>query len=196
MKNIKLILFAVFAIVSVAAPFSIIWKHEAALRYGKTYKFRTAPIDPYDAFRGKYVRLSFEDDRRKKDFGVYAQHGYVRLTADADGFAKPAEISETPLKGDDVIRVDRVWSSWNNDEKQYRTRIDYPFNRYYLPEDIAPLAERLYHRANTRAADGERKLDTYVTVKVYQGVGVLEELYLNGVPVREAVKAELARETR
>jgi uncharacterized membrane-anchored protein len=194
MKNIKLILFAVFAIVSVAAPLSIIWKHEAALRYGKEYKFRTAPVDPHDAFRGKYVTLSFQDEWVSSDAAGELRLGkaaYVRLTADRDGFAKPAEVIIQPLTGPDVIRVDQARR--NMRDQQWGWFVSYPFNRYYLPEDIAPLAEQLYRRANTRAADADRqpKVETYVTVSVYKGVGVLKELYLNGVPVREAVKAEL-----
>ena len=200
MKNIKLILFGIFAVIGIAAPLSIIWKHETVLRHGTTYKFRTKPVDPYDAFRGKYVVLGFEDDKLddvKETFIHYNKAVYLRLIVDNDGFAKPTEISWKPLEGANIIRIDQILPEWlfsdDYSNKKKILRITYPFNRYYLPEDIAPLAEQLYRRANTRAGGDDRKLDTYVTVKVYKGVGVLEELYLNGVPVREAVKAELEK---
>ena len=196
MKNIRFVLFAVFAVISVAAPLSIIGKHEAALRYGVEYKFRTQPVDPYDAFRGRYVTLGFENTSLKMTRGAndgnrYRSRGelyYVRLGKDAQGFAVPVEASRTPLKGGDVITVDNAWFK-GEDELQ----LDYPFNRYYLPEDIAPQAEQLYRAANRRGANDDSKLNTYVTVRVRGGVGILDELYLNGKPVREAVKDELAK---
>jgi uncharacterized membrane-anchored protein len=192
MKNLRLLLFAVFAIVSVAAPVSIIWKYETALRYGTMYKFRTKPVDPYDVFRGRYVTLDFADDSLDTADGSYWRKGpyYVRLTNDAEGFAKPVEASLMPLTGSDVIIVDSAWSHNKS------LRLTYPFNRYYLPEDLAPLAEQLYQRANRDAADRESKPETYVTVSVYRGVGVLKELYLHGLPVREAISAELAKDRR
>ncbi|MDR1145532.1 MAG: GDYXXLXY domain-containing protein [Verrucomicrobiales bacterium] len=192
MKNLRLLLFAVFAIVSVAAPVSIIWKYEAALRHGVTYKFRTKPVDPYDAFRGRYVTLDFAADSLDTANDGYWRKGpyYVRLANDAEGFAKPVAASLTPLTGSDVIMVD---SAWNHNQS---LRFTYPFNRYYLPEDLASLAEQLYQRANRDAADRESTPETYVTVSVYRGVGVLKELYLHGRPVREAISAELEQDRR
>jgi uncharacterized membrane-anchored protein len=192
MKNIRFILFVVFAVVSVAAPLSIIWKHEATLRYGKTYKFRTKPVDPYDAFRGRYVNLSFEQDSVSvpDSNSRFSREGilYVKLAVDADGFAKPVQVSKVPLTGDDVIIVDDAW--YNGDQLQ----LSYPFDRYYLPEDIAPKAEQLYWQANRRGANQQSQ--AYVTVKVRDGVGVLEELYIDGKPIREVIKAGLAEQTK
>ena len=59
--NVRFALFALFAMISVAAPLSIAWKYENTLRNGRQFMFRTKPVDPYDAFRGRYVTLAFED---------------------------------------------------------------------------------------------------------------------------------------
>jgi uncharacterized membrane-anchored protein len=129
MKNMRFILFVIFAVVSVAAPLSIIWKYENTLRYGKTYKFRTKPVDPYDAFRGRYVTLAFENDwlARPGDEKNHDRENimYVRLGTDAEGFAKPVEANRTPLTGDDVITVDTAWRSGE------QLHFKYPFDRYY-----------------------------------------------------------------
>jgi len=188
--SVRFVLFVVFAVVTLAAPLSIIWKYESALRYGTLYKFRTQPVDPVDAFRGRYVTLSFADDslQAAADWARDPVIAYVRLKRDAEGFAVPAEASRKPLSGDDVVTVDSAYLHGNG------WRFNYPFNRYYLPEDVAPMAEQLYREANrgTRSRDSG-KLDTYVTVRVRNGVGVIEELYLNGVPVREAVRAQMRK---
>jgi uncharacterized membrane-anchored protein len=62
MKNARLVLFIIFASLTLTAPLSRIWKYESALRRGKLHRFRTQPVDPYDAFRGRYVTLSFRDE--------------------------------------------------------------------------------------------------------------------------------------
>ncbi|MDR0477280.1 MAG: GDYXXLXY domain-containing protein [Desulfobulbaceae bacterium] len=207
--NVRLALFALFAIASVAVPLSIVWKYENTLRHGTLYKFRTKPVDPSDAFRGRYVTLTFDNDlieriQREGNGGELKQEElpynpgrllYVRIAADAEGFAKPALASLTPLTGNDVITVDDWWKLYATDATKGWT-LNYPFNRYYLPEDMAPKAEELYREANRRQNDGQqsaRETSSYVTVRVGNGVGVIEELYINGKPVREAVTAELGK---
>jgi len=200
--KVRFALFVVFAVACVYAPLSIVWKYESTLRHGTLYKFRTAPVDPVDAFRGRYVTLAFADtalgDFKYKEYGG-ADFIYVRLGVDATGFAVPVEVSRTPLTGDDVVTATYT-TRWRRDLGEMH--INYPFNRYYLPEDIAPEAEKLYEEATRRvddvsaqgynavaAAREAQRMPAYVTVRVRNGVGVLEELYLNGVPVREAVRA-------
>ena len=41
-------------------PAKMIFNKEAVLAQGKDYRFKTAPIDPYDPFRGKYIDLYYE----------------------------------------------------------------------------------------------------------------------------------------
>jgi hypothetical protein len=49
-----------------------------------------------------------------------------------------------------------------------------------MNEHLAPEAERAY--AETA---GEEGIEAYAVVRVLDGHGVIEELYLDGVPVRE-----------
>ena len=212
--HVRLALFVLFAIASIAAPLSIIWKYENTLRHGTLYKFHTKPVDPYDAFRGRYVTLAFENDfieriqrgenggeLKQEELIPYNDNGrllYVQIAADADGFAKPVLASLTPLTGDDVITVDH-WQKLYARNSAGGWMLSYPFNRYYLPEDMAPEAEKLYRKANRSAGgsagDGQsaRKISSYVTVRVGGRVGVLEELYIDGKPVRQALRAELEK---
>jgi uncharacterized membrane-anchored protein len=59
-KSWRLLVFAVVGLAQLAVPASLIWKREQTLRHGSVWKFRTAPVDPVDAFRGRYVALEFE----------------------------------------------------------------------------------------------------------------------------------------
>jgi len=207
--NPRFILFVLFAVISVYAPLSIIWKYENTLRHGTLYKFRTQPVDPYDAFRGRYVTLAFDNESfeqinkgksteelKEEVSDSYLDDSsrllYVRIAADAEGFAKPVLASLTPISGGDVITVDSWHKYVSKDTEQWT--LSYPFDRYYLPEDMAPEAEKLYRQANRRSGDdGKLKSPSYVTVRVGNGVGVLEDLYIGGKPVREALRAELEK---
>ena len=60
-----LILLGVFVLVALMqlfVPANMIWSREKVLNEGKIYKFKTAPIDPNDPFRGKYISLNFEQN--------------------------------------------------------------------------------------------------------------------------------------
>ena len=61
-KKILLVLFILVAIVQISFSASMIINREITLKSGKQFKFRTAPVDPYDAFRGRYVALTLEED--------------------------------------------------------------------------------------------------------------------------------------
>ena len=59
MKTLRIVIFIVVAMVQFSVPASVVWKRERTLKHGRVWKFRTAPVDPIDAIRGRYVRLRF-----------------------------------------------------------------------------------------------------------------------------------------
>ena len=48
-------LFLGVSFIQIITPLSMIIKRESVLKNGGQFKFKTAPVDPYDAFRGRYV---------------------------------------------------------------------------------------------------------------------------------------------
>jgi uncharacterized membrane-anchored protein len=62
-------------------------------------------------------------------------------------------------------------------------RLQLPFDRYYAEEQLAPEIEQAY-RANSRR--GEQK--AFIAVRVRKGRGVLEELYIEDLPVAEYLR--------
>ena len=57
-----LAIFALAAVTQLAAPARMIWRHERTLREGRVFLFHTRPVDPADAFRGRFVWLGLEPD--------------------------------------------------------------------------------------------------------------------------------------
>ncbi len=169
-------------LVQLAVPASMILGRETTLRDGQQFRFRTAPVDPYDPFRGRFVALNLDAASAPlpKDMKLkYRQKVLVRLAVDEAGFAYCRDIvSEAPQEG--AYLTARV-QSWNKET----VRLQLPFDRYYAEEDLAPEIERAY-RANSR----RDKHEAYITVRVRDGRGVLEELYIADLPVAEYLRQQ------
>lgn len=174
-RTITLALFGVLVLAQLAVPVTMIVGREQVLAGGTVYKFRTIPIDPYDAFRGKYVTLRFQSNEVTPRSGVAFQQNdtaYALLTTDTSGFATFYDlISSPPAQGEYLrVQVDRLRGS--------AVQLRLPFDRYYMPEDLAPQAERA-------VAQGSRQRDAYVTVRILNGTATLEDLYVGGLTIRE-----------
>ncbi len=181
-------MFVAVAIVQLAVPISQIWKHENILRTGTPYKFRTAPVDPYDAFRGRYVALGFADTEAPVRAGETLEHrqrAYVGLRAGADGFVEYTELSARPPARGDYLRVTCSYHSGTTAHFQL------PFDRFFMEEKKAPRAEVAYWRHGNRL--GETNAATYVVVRVKGGRGVIEDLYIKDTPLREFLARDAAR---
>ncbi len=177
--NLRLLVFAALAVVQLGVPASMIYKRESVLRYGRVFKFKTAPVDPVDAFRGRYVALSFQANTAptKETFSAATQVWAV-LTEDENGFAKIERVSRTRIDADNVMLV--TTARWNSEGS---VQVDFPFDRYYMEESAAPRAEEAY-RANSQRSNQ----NAYVTVRVYHGSAAIEELYVDGKPIRDFLR--------
>ena len=177
-------LFVALAAVQLAVPASIIVGRQTTLANGRVFKFRTAPVDPYDPFRGRFVALRLDPDTALSPEGERLDPGqrvHALLEEDEDGFARIAVLSTTRPDGDGYItaRVDRISGR--------DVHLRWPVDRYYLDEELAPKAEGIYWQNSRRE---ERK--ACVTVRVRRGKAVLEELYIEDVPIVEYVRREMA----
>src|SRR5687768_9679608 len=98
MKNKKwmIILGLAFAL-QLYVPAQMIFERENIASTGRLFKFRTAPVDPSDPFRGKYVLLEFQAASLKvKDANKWAalESCYAILDTNALGFASVKALSQ------------------------------------------------------------------------------------------------------
>lgn len=188
MKTMRIAVFIVVALAQLCLPASVLWTRQRTLSQGRVWKFKTAPVDPVDAMRGRYIALRFTaeaiptSEAPKDGHFAYNSFVYVILKEDADGFAMIDHVSTTPLKGDNVVRaeVDGWW-----DKAQH---VRFPFNRLWVSEKVAPQAEAVY-LANSR----RDKQNAYVTVRVRDGDAGLEQLYIDGQPLVDYLRAHAVR---
>lgn len=177
-KTLHIGLFSCIALIQIAVPVWMIAHREMTLHNGRQFRFRTAPVDPHDAFRGRYVALSIENNKAPVAGSVKLipnQKVYANIEEDDQGFARIVSITVDRPKGDAYIQteVDHV----QDNEVYFRL----PFDRYYMDEKAAPAAEVAYQKYSGR-------VDAYVTVRVKSGFAVIEELYVGGKPVLEFVQ--------
>lgn len=173
-------LFAVAVGAALAVPMALIIRYERVLRNGTPFRFRTQPVDPADPFRGRYVQLRFALSVSLPP-GWKVRPGetlYARLGEDEEGFARIEAVSRTRFA--DSVPYVRAETGWWLDHSNRRVRIEVPFTQFYMNEWKAPEAERAYQRLHHK---GETSV--WAVVRIWRGKGVIEELYYEGVPVRQ-----------
>lgn len=183
--NRRLLILGLVFVAQWAVPGYLIARGQATLEQGTAYRFRTAPVDPLDPFRGRYVALDFEAAQVKVAPSRDYERGerlYAPIAVDAEGYARLLPPLPAPPAQGDWLPVVVQWRDAGN-----LLRLRLPFDRYYMDERLAPEAERAYLAGNPRraAGDGQNARPTYVSVRVRSGYAVLEELYIDGRLVRE-----------
>ena len=180
--RILALLFLLVALVQLALPAARIRQYEQTLREGKAFKFRTAPVDPYDAFRGRYVALRFEAGDAawgEKEVAGHGQKIFALVETGPDGFARFTSASSHRPASGDFLEAKSSYSAGDN-----RVRVDVPFDRFYMAEKIAPDAERAYRE---HSANG-RERDAYAIVRIRDGVGVIEQVFVGDKPLAAAAR--------
>ena len=185
MKYAFLIAFCVLAIIQWVIPARTMWSKNDVLEKGETFKFKTEPVDPSDPFKGKYITLNFEQTSFTDTVhrGLSGQEPvYVLLGKDSLGFAVIENLSpEEPKNTKSYVLATVYYVTKENDS--LTVHLDYPFNEFYMDEYKAPKAETIYRESTRDTAS-----TTYALVKVLRGDAVIENVFINEVPIRQLIK--------
>jgi uncharacterized membrane-anchored protein len=180
MKNIRLAIFILIALAQLSVPALMAWTRVQTLAYGRVWKFKTAPIDPEDAVRGRYVimRLDAEDFTQSEQLKSIDSI-YAILKEGPDGFAQVDHLSPSPVPADSAMKV-KPGGWW-----QERQHIVFPFRYFWLTEKSAPQAEKAYQENSRRGQQ-----NAYVTVRIRNGDAALEQLYIDNKTLVEYLRAQ------
>ena len=192
MKRLRLGLFLALCAAQLAIPLAMAYRHERTLRQGTVYRFHTEPFDPVDAFRGRYVaiRLRLVAAAHPANQDDVGSELYVPLDRDARGFAIARTLSRTRPSSGDWLRgtlSEDIYEELGppTDEAPPRrpallgTRIELPYDRYYMEESKAPQAERAVRSFEPTGP----RMEVTARVRVRHGLGAIEGLDVNGVPI-------------
>ncbi len=179
-----LLLFILLAIVQLYVPAKMILDREEVLTSGVEYKFKTIPVDPNDPFRGKYVSLKFEaatyQDQTDKSW-VIGEDVYVILTRDSKGFAKIESLS----RGIPQHEGDYFKSMIRYIDTKKSIDLKFPFNRFYMEEKKAKMAEKVYRKSQLNTDK-----ETYALVILKNGESVLKDVLIDGKSIKDIVSKD------
>lgn len=181
-KKLWIPAFAIMVVLQWYFPVQMIRSNEQVMQVGKLYKFRAAPVDPNDPFRGKFVVLNFRDTKAKvEEQGdwVWQQDVYLTFKEDEQGFAIISGAFKTAPDSTDFYLKAKVEYISIGNEMQIR----YPFDRFYMEEFKAPQAEEVY----TNAIIDTHQV-AYASVRILNGQGVIEDVMIDGTSIRELVE--------
>jgi len=195
-KYVIFIVFVLVALVQLYVPYQAVLEREDTLLNGKQYKFRTAPIDPNDPFRGKYITLRYAENEigvSKEMEVMEAEDIYLLLAEDEGGFAKVRSAQkEQPSTNQDFIKAKVEYYFYGEDSTKI-IHIDYPFNRFYMEESKAYDAEIMARRVQRSQSDSV----TYALVAVNEsGNAALKDVLINGVPIQKMVENQKREEQK
>ncbi len=183
-------LFAGLCLLQWGVPLALVQRAQLTLEQGTVYRFETAPVDPEDPFRGRYVALDFQAAEIAVPAG-WSQAAGRRLWAPIimgdQGYARLGVPQEEPPTTGDYLQVRVQWFDGAGS-----VRVALPFDRYYLEEQRAPQVEQQYRERNSRApadADDPRR-PAYATVRVRKGYALIEDLIIDGRSVATQSPAE------
>jgi uncharacterized membrane-anchored protein len=180
-----LLAFVFVALAQIYVPAKIVLNRVEILGTGKEFKFKTAPIDPNDPFRGKYIVLDFKEttiDIQHQEKWTRGETVNVFLTTDENGFAKIKSVSKLePADKQDFLKAKVCFISYDGS----KLTIDYPFDRFYMEESKAYDAELTYNRSRR-----DTNSVAYALVNIKNGESVLKDVMIDGISIREIVKQE------
>ncbi|MFV8328479.1 GDYXXLXY domain-containing protein [Flavobacterium sp. ZS1P14] len=178
-KKIVILLFTLLAIAQLFVPLQMIVHQENIIKTGKEFKFQTAPVDPYDPFRGKYITLSFKEReirvKNAKKWGS-GETVFATIITGKNGFAKISSIAKVrPTNSEPYLKL-KIGFVLDNS----KIALDFPFNRLYMNENTASKAEKIHQEFSIK-----KKNETYALVAVKNGESVIKDVRINGVSIKD-----------
>lgn len=176
------ILFIIIAGVQLFIPANMIFNQEDILKTGKAFKFKTQPVDPSDPFKGKYIYLNYELNSIKSNDSSWTRNEivFVKIANDSLGYVMATDIVRSNPKSGDYVKATVNWY----DARQGLLHFSFPFNEFYMNETKAYDAEVAHRNAQSDSVLNS----TYALVYIKGGAAVLENVFINDVPIADLVE--------
>ena len=183
-QKITIAAFILMVLAQLYVPASMIFRDELVIREGTAFKFKTAPIDPNDPFRGKYVSLFFNENAVEVEEATDWAMGeliFATITTDSAGYAIIGSVSKTEPKGPEAYIKATV--EYSATDSIHRVYVRYPFDRFYMEEFKAPAAETVY----TEATRDSNQV-AHALVMIRKGDAVVTDIFIDDVSIKEVIR--------
>ena len=194
--TIKKGLFIAFAAIILLVPVYVAVSSQNVLNNGEFYKFKPMAYDPFDPFRGKFLRVNYETNGIPTEFDFEeGETAYVSIGVDREGFAFFEEAFKSPPKDKDYLKTTIQWSGmdasvireiemgteledFNLESVDTRSSVNIKIpdnmNKYFINEDDALRAEETFF---------EERENIYIGVRILDGEVRLENIYVYDQPI-------------
>lgn len=164
--NKRLIGLIVISLIQLSFPLFFIAEKEQVIESGKEYLFRIRPVDPYDFFQGRYVKLNVQPlFYQTADWKTFRKNElvYAEFRQDSTG-AEIKTLSHRKSKHSLKLKL--------GTDPENPVYVKLPFRRFYLEETKALSIE---NRLST-----DRKHLNFVHVRILKGDFVITDISSNG----------------
>jgi len=187
MSILRISAFALVMVLYLAYPYYLIYQQEAILEQGTPYRLKLRPVDPVDAFRGRYLALNYNLPFFAKPEALeQGQRVFLPVEEDSLGYTYFPELLLSPPSDGDYLKSEATY--FTDDSVMVSTPEN--LQRYYLNEQTAPLAEAAVQELATQL-DGSTEVRAYALVRVRKGEVRIEQLFFDGMPLREYLEKEV-----
>lgn len=186
-RNVRWIILFGMIILQLAVPIAMIQSHQTTLQQGQQFKFKAAPVDPYDAFMGRYLDINIEEQRIPvEDIQKYppGRKVYALLENNAQGYAEISGLSLNRPQNKPYFETTIAYIEDFNSQSD-KVVLQIPFRRYYMPEAQAMEAEKVLNTRFTGKID-----EVYITVRIRDGKAVMERVYVEGKTIEDYLKGK------
>jgi len=175
----KKIAFAAFALIVILVPMYLIFQSEDVLTNGHKHKLRLEGYDPFDPFRGKFLRLRFENNIPCDITLAAGDKGYVLLEKDSLGFSHFSFVQKSRPTHSDYVEAET--------QAVYGGRAEMNFdnlNKFFINEDKAKVAEDILADYTSMAPD-----KIYMTIRVLDGEARIEDIIVKAKTLLEYIQS-------
>lgn len=185
MNAYRIIGFSLVMLLYLGYPYYLIHQQEQILEEGVVFRLPLQPVDPIDAFRGRYLSLNYEVPLLSAPKELEAGETiYITFREDSLGYAHFDEVFTDPPPTQPYIET-----SGYPVEGEVSINIPENLRRYYLNENLAPAAEEAYARL-VQPGNERPNISAYAQIRVLNGAVRIEEVYLEGEPIRDYLRRE------
>lgn len=157
---------SIYLVLAIVVQFGVILyttiSSQMIINNGEVLKFRLRGYDPYDMFRGNFIRIRFMDDKVSMEEEV-GPEGYVEFEVSEGGYAIPIRVLEEKVEG-------TLKASLSYNEERQEVTIDYPFDKVWKNQEECEVLEK---KINVALEEGR---DVYALVAVKRGEGRIVDI--------------------
>jgi len=175
----KKIFFVLFGLIVLFIPFYIIMSSEDVLENGHQHKFRLQGYDPFDPFRGKYLRINYDRSMPCAADVKEGDEAFVTFEKDEMDFSSFAYASHEKPTHDDYIIAEVIYVR----DGEATIKVD-NMSKYFINEDKAKQGENVLLEFRRNRPD-----DIYVAIRVLDGEARLEDIFVEETPLLEYLES-------